>query len=242
MDKRSKYSVGFILSLAALGCICSILRFRYVDRLAATEDFFWNAVSIAIWSTVEVSAGIVAGCAATLRPLLRGAIKQAKESEALSEVIEHVTRSLQSRGKQDSGTGSGPRLDASDTTTATSSRTFSRDTMDKPTFVEFLALSGQQVVPLKSNGEVGRRSADTILGDCQDMSVNEWGVNQQDPPQQGEIVQKNKRNFKRQTVHGKWTLQRGVATDGRCFQRHMDAPVTNPEVREEQDRREQEQV
>ncbi|KAH7128816.1 hypothetical protein B0J11DRAFT_578987 [Dendryphion nanum] len=71
MDRRSKISVGLILSLAALGCICSMIRFQYVDGLTQIEDFFWNAVNIGIWSTIEPGAGIIAGCLATLRPFLK---------------------------------------------------------------------------------------------------------------------------------------------------------------------------
>ncbi|CAA9960858.1 hypothetical protein PTMSG1_04242 [Pyrenophora teres f. maculata] len=85
MDLRSKLSVGFILSLAALGFICSIIRFRYIDGLARTEDFFWNVVNVSIWSTIEAGACITAGCIATLRPLFKRALDRARGSSALSE-------------------------------------------------------------------------------------------------------------------------------------------------------------
>ncbi|KAF2265167.1 hypothetical protein CC78DRAFT_207671 [Lojkania enalia] len=49
MDTTSKISVGLILSLAALGSICSMIRFQYVDGLTQIDDFFWNATNIAIW-------------------------------------------------------------------------------------------------------------------------------------------------------------------------------------------------
>ncbi|KAF2437906.1 hypothetical protein P171DRAFT_526671 [Karstenula rhodostoma CBS 690.94] len=70
MSRKSKCSMGFILSLATLGCVCSAIRFRYVDGLTQTEDFFWNATNISIWSTIEPGVGIMAGCMATLRPLM----------------------------------------------------------------------------------------------------------------------------------------------------------------------------
>lgn len=71
MSRRSKLSVGFILSLAASGCVCSAIRFRYVDGLTQIDDFFWNATNISIWSTIEAGAGIMSGCMATLSPLVK---------------------------------------------------------------------------------------------------------------------------------------------------------------------------
>ncbi|KAF1980028.1 hypothetical protein BU23DRAFT_521907 [Bimuria novae-zelandiae CBS 107.79] len=71
MSRRSKFSVGFILSLAALGCVCSAIRFRYVDGLTQIEDFFWNATNISVWSTIEAGAGIISACMTTLRPLVK---------------------------------------------------------------------------------------------------------------------------------------------------------------------------
>lgn len=78
MDLRSKLSVGFILSLAGLGIICSILRFRYIDGLTDVTDFFWNATNIAIWSTIEPGAGIIAGCLACLRPFVKSVFVKAR--------------------------------------------------------------------------------------------------------------------------------------------------------------------
>ncbi|OAG04040.1 uncharacterized protein CC84DRAFT_1057982, partial [Paraphaeosphaeria sporulosa] len=71
MSRKAKFSIGFILSLATLGCVCSAIRFRYVDGLTQIEDFFWNATNISIWSTIEPGVGIMAGCMATLRPLMK---------------------------------------------------------------------------------------------------------------------------------------------------------------------------
>ncbi|KAF2196869.1 hypothetical protein GQ43DRAFT_234899 [Delitschia confertaspora ATCC 74209] len=91
MDMRSKVSIGLILSLAALGCICSFIRFRYVDGLTQIQDFFWNATNIAIWSTIEPGAGIIAGCLATLRPCLRLFLIKARP---LQEYVANSTRFL----------------------------------------------------------------------------------------------------------------------------------------------------
>ncbi|PVH99654.1 hypothetical protein DM02DRAFT_528532 [Periconia macrospinosa] len=76
MERRSKILAGVILSVATLGCICSAIRFRYVDGLTEVHDFFWATTNISIWSTIEPGAGIMAGCAATLRPLLKLAFEK----------------------------------------------------------------------------------------------------------------------------------------------------------------------
>ncbi|KAF2749559.1 hypothetical protein M011DRAFT_513691 [Sporormia fimetaria CBS 119925] len=78
MSIRNKISVGLILSLAGAGSVCSMVRFRYVDGLTEVEDFFWSATNIAIWSTIEPGAGIIAACLATLRPCVVHFVSHAK--------------------------------------------------------------------------------------------------------------------------------------------------------------------
>ena len=51
------------------GCICSIIRFKYIAGLGGIEEFFWTAANIAMWSLYEIAAGIIAGSLATMRPL-----------------------------------------------------------------------------------------------------------------------------------------------------------------------------
>ncbi|KAI4636764.1 hypothetical protein J4E93_010989 [Alternaria ventricosa] len=79
MDLRHKFSVGFILSLAALGCICSGIRFPYITGLTELEDFFWDVTNVSIWSTVECGTCIIVGCMATLRPLMKMGISRARD-------------------------------------------------------------------------------------------------------------------------------------------------------------------
>ena len=71
MDRRTKSVCIFVLSLGAFGSICSCVRFKYLDGLGISPEFFWNAANISIWSTIELGAGIVAGSLATLRPLFK---------------------------------------------------------------------------------------------------------------------------------------------------------------------------
>lgn len=44
------------------------MRIPFVKRLAITPDFLFETVDVAIWSVMEPSLGIIAGCVATLRP------------------------------------------------------------------------------------------------------------------------------------------------------------------------------
>ncbi|KAH6857391.1 hypothetical protein BKA58DRAFT_299803, partial [Alternaria rosae] len=84
MDLRHKFSVGFILSLAALGCICSGIRFPYISGLTELEDFFWDVTNVSIWSTVECGTCIVVGCMATLRPLMKMGLSKARDITTMS--------------------------------------------------------------------------------------------------------------------------------------------------------------
>lgn len=47
------------------------MRIPFVKKLAITPDFLFETVDVAIWSVMEPSLGIIAGCVATLRPLFK---------------------------------------------------------------------------------------------------------------------------------------------------------------------------
>ncbi|KAF2683723.1 hypothetical protein K458DRAFT_389651 [Lentithecium fluviatile CBS 122367] len=104
MKRHLKFHVGFILSLAALGCICSAIRFQYVEGLTQIEDFFWNATNISVWSTIEPGVGIVAACLATLRPFLKWACTKAQSLRSSfshsAQQISHSTGSRETPSKQ----------------------------------------------------------------------------------------------------------------------------------------------
>ncbi|TVY34859.1 hypothetical protein LSUB1_G005407 [Lachnellula subtilissima] len=71
MNTRTKTSVAAILSLGLLAGIAAMIRIPYIKVLGLTQDFLFNTIDIAIWSTVEPGLGIIAASAATLRPLFR---------------------------------------------------------------------------------------------------------------------------------------------------------------------------
>ncbi|KAF2641903.1 hypothetical protein P280DRAFT_548514 [Massarina eburnea CBS 473.64] len=105
MQRRSKILVGLILTLATLGCICSAIRFQYVDGLTDVRDFFWSATNVSIWSTIEPGAGIIAGCLATLRPLLKQAFATAKSIRSTISHSQKPTPNSSQQGGDGSGTG-----------------------------------------------------------------------------------------------------------------------------------------
>lgn len=47
-----------------------VIRWPYMQRLDS-DDFLWDSIPIAIWSTVEQCLAVTAGCLATLQPLFK---------------------------------------------------------------------------------------------------------------------------------------------------------------------------
>ncbi|KAF1831671.1 hypothetical protein BDW02DRAFT_40534 [Decorospora gaudefroyi] len=229
MDRRSKISIGFILCLAALGCICSTIRFRYIDGLTQIDDFFWNVVNISIWSTIEAGACTIAGCLATLRPLFKRAVRQARESTVLSGCVKQISRSLRS--------GSHSRPNSDDPSCVPHSKTAASNPKSQyygadrktpatrataePEFFEYLVPPGSEVIPLSSDLGTKRSSTEPILGRSEPTPFFEphW-------PHRPKAY-RTKHERKRQSLHGSWALQRGTADDGRTFfERPISAPVS----------------
>lgn len=178
MDRKSKFSVGCVLCLAALGCICSMIRFRYVDGLTQIEDFFWNAVNIAIWSTIEAGASIIAGCLATLRPFMKRVIVKARSSNSLSGCVKHVTKSLRSGTGSNSSSIPHANTTLSNTRPETKGKERHTRTVQEPIFVEFLALPNEEVIALSSDIGRDRTSTDLILAQRQNTALEfPWMVN-----------------------------------------------------------------
>ncbi|RSM19195.1 hypothetical protein CDV31_001871 [Fusarium ambrosium] len=70
LHKKTKL---MLIPLLAMGCVASsavIARFPYLPKFRE-DDFLWNTLDIAIWSSIEQGLAITAGSLATLRPLLK---------------------------------------------------------------------------------------------------------------------------------------------------------------------------
>lgn len=52
-------------------CIATLIRFKTIGLLAHNPDFLYATTDTVIWSTIEPAMGIIAGCLATFRPLIR---------------------------------------------------------------------------------------------------------------------------------------------------------------------------
>ncbi|KAF2641983.1 hypothetical protein P280DRAFT_449381 [Massarina eburnea CBS 473.64] len=71
MDRRSKISVGIVMSFAAIGSISSILRMVFLKGLLFRDGPSTDSVKATIWATAEPGTGIIAASVAILRPLFR---------------------------------------------------------------------------------------------------------------------------------------------------------------------------
>lgn len=137
-----------------------MIRFKYIDGVTQTKDFFWNAVNISIWSTIEAGMSITAGCLATLRPFLRWiAAKVRSSTSPLRSYVQEVATSLSSSSKSTSGHGELPRYN----TAASSKKDASDDTdMTELTSIKF-PMSSSQLFSMSSDVGSKRESTDGIL-------------------------------------------------------------------------------
>ncbi|KAF2997981.1 hypothetical protein E8E13_006669 [Curvularia kusanoi] len=207
MNQRSKLSVGFILCLAASACICSMIRFQYVEGLTEVDDFFWNATNIGIWSTIECGASIVAGCLATLRPLLKGVFAKAGS----------ITKSLRSSNAQSNGSAGRSGNPASVNTHPTSNDGKIRSiSTDKPMFAEFIA-GADEVIEMSSDAGGERESQDRILRQDEQSADFPWPVKVVEAPREPE------RTAKMHSKHKSWISIHRSRSLERLEQRHSSA-------------------
>ncbi|KAL1305796.1 hypothetical protein AAFC00_003960 [Neodothiora populina] len=96
MPLSSKLSVGFLLSMGAMGSISSLIRIAYIPGLAPGPHFFSNAIDIAVWSIIEPGLGICVASLATLRPLIRSIVETTRKSFGSSERSESTVRGSRS--------------------------------------------------------------------------------------------------------------------------------------------------
>ncbi|RKL34114.1 hypothetical protein BFJ72_g9601 [Fusarium proliferatum] len=71
MSREKKGAVFGILALGGLVCIASAVRVYYLDVFAKAADNTWAMGTVAIWSSVEPSMGIVSACLPSFKSFLR---------------------------------------------------------------------------------------------------------------------------------------------------------------------------
>jgi hypothetical protein len=217
------------------GCICSMIRFRFIEGLITYTNFFWSVVNICMWSTIEAGTCIIAGCLATLRPLGKCAIHRARESPALSGAAKRISRSFGSGGASRRSTNSSqprhsqpPFNTLVDSKFTPSERLGSSSTSTKKSrFHESIAQPGNDVIPLSSDIGNRRTSTDPILGlSTPDTASFPWNA---EPKESW-----HKDDRKRQTIPNTWSLQRDdswstrgdTASDTRISGRPTSEPLS----------------
>ncbi|KAF4445620.1 hypothetical protein F53441_10684 [Fusarium austroafricanum] len=71
MSKQKKGAVFAILGLGGLVCIASAVRVYYLDEFSRAPDKTWAMGTVAIWSSVEPSMGIVSACLPSFNAFVR---------------------------------------------------------------------------------------------------------------------------------------------------------------------------
>ncbi|KAH7341204.1 hypothetical protein BKA66DRAFT_35149 [Pyrenochaeta sp. MPI-SDFR-AT-0127] len=68
---RVKISVVGLLAMGVVASSATIVRLAYFTLYTSRENYMYGVSKIAMWSVLECGIGIVAGCIATFRPLMR---------------------------------------------------------------------------------------------------------------------------------------------------------------------------
>ncbi|KAH7080158.1 hypothetical protein BKA63DRAFT_505842 [Paraphoma chrysanthemicola] len=70
MARRQKITLAIILGLGSFATIASSCRIPALYTILNTKDFMWDSAGAAMWSTMELNAGILCASLATLRALI----------------------------------------------------------------------------------------------------------------------------------------------------------------------------
>ncbi|OBT67982.1 hypothetical protein VE03_01488 [Pseudogymnoascus sp. 23342-1-I1] len=71
MTWKLKFSICIVLSLGVFASVATIIRLKYLIALTDQADVLFAICITQMWTILEVGIGMVAGCIATYRPLLR---------------------------------------------------------------------------------------------------------------------------------------------------------------------------
>ncbi|KAK1965657.1 hypothetical protein LY78DRAFT_579965 [Colletotrichum sublineola] len=87
MKREKKIRLLFFFGIGMIAGIIMIIRIPYIKVLEISADFLYQTVDVALWSLLEPSIGIIAGCMATLRPLLNtcGMVMRSRKNFLSSE-------------------------------------------------------------------------------------------------------------------------------------------------------------
>jgi len=106
ISKKEKVIVGFILTLAAVGCVASMVRLRYVEYLGETGySFYATSTPLMVWSAIEAGLGITASSLATLRPLFQRFLNTTRSLRSRT-ILSDSNLLSQNKSKRSSSSGS----------------------------------------------------------------------------------------------------------------------------------------
>jgi len=67
--KRYKIQVVVLMTLGALACICSIIRFKYIYVVANSKDPTWDGFWLSFWTSLEYNLGLITSSVPAIKPL-----------------------------------------------------------------------------------------------------------------------------------------------------------------------------
>lgn len=85
MTRKKKVFIGIMFALGGIGLIATIVRLQTLKNFGSTPDPSWTYVPVVYWTSVELSAGIIASCLPAVRILLERFFKFFALSTAASE-------------------------------------------------------------------------------------------------------------------------------------------------------------
>jgi hypothetical protein len=70
MSRKKKVFIGVMFALGGIGLVATIVRLQTLKDFGTTPDPSWEWVPVVYWTSVELSAGIIASCLPAVRTLL----------------------------------------------------------------------------------------------------------------------------------------------------------------------------
>ncbi|KAI0140596.1 hypothetical protein BJ166DRAFT_105959 [Pestalotiopsis sp. NC0098] len=106
-SKRKRFGVAFMLAIASLGIVASLVRIKFLIGGSSVFDSSFNNVDIYSWSLIELLCVVACGSIPALRPLLVHTVCAIRST--VSSTFQRSRVSRVSRTGPKSGTASTPR-------------------------------------------------------------------------------------------------------------------------------------
>ncbi|RFU25092.1 hypothetical protein B7463_g11247, partial [Scytalidium lignicola] len=70
LGTKKKIALMFMFSIGSFACVTSIIRLKYVGKIARSLDSTWDNVDPVLWSIIEVHTALICACLPSLKSLL----------------------------------------------------------------------------------------------------------------------------------------------------------------------------